>query len=438
MRETPFDHFLVDSIINEFNLPDFSRVTIRETVGIANEIEKQTGKKMARMEMGVPGLPASQIGVKAEIEALQNGVASVYPPLEGIPAFKEQASRFVKAYIGVEVPPTCCTPVVGSMQGTIACFMTARQLSSEKTTVLFIDPGFPVQKQQLVMLDTPYESFDAFHYRGEALREELERHLSKGHISALIYSNPNNPAWFCLQESELQIIGELATKYDVIVLEDLAYFAMDFRKDLSRPFQAPFQSSVARYTDNYVLLISGSKAFSYAGQRIGFLAVSQKLNYREFPGLAQRYGNGEFGQALVGRMLYGLSAGTSHSAQYAMTALMKAACDNEFNFLNEVGIYGLRANKAKKCFLDNGFSIVYDNDLGEEIADGFYFTVAYPGFKGSDLMRELLFYGISTIALNTTGSNEEGLRICTSFVKEDQFAEMQKNLEIFKENHQTK
>jgi aspartate/methionine/tyrosine aminotransferase len=435
MKETPFDHLLVESVINEFNINDFSRVTIREMVGMANEIEKRSGKKMARMEMGVPGLPASAIGVEAEIEALKQGVASVYPPLEGVPAFKEQASRFVKAFIDVDVPEHCCTPVVGSMQGTIACFMTARQLSPEKTTVLFIDPGFPVQKQQLVMLDTPYESFDAFHFRGEALREELERHLSKGHISALIYSNPNNPAWFCLQESELQIIGELASKYDVVVLEDLAYFAMDFRKDLSKPFQAPFQATVARYTDNYVLLISGSKAFSYAGQRIGFLAVSEKLNARSYPGLAKRYGNGAFGHALVARMLYGLSAGTSHSAQYAMTALMKAACDGKFDFLSEVSVYGKRAHIAKKCFTENGFSIVYDNDLGEEIADGFYFTVSYPGFKGSELMRELLFYGVSAIALDTTGSEEEGLRICTSFIKDEQLIDLRIHLEQFQQNN---
>jgi aspartate/methionine/tyrosine aminotransferase len=435
MKITPFDRAVVEAVINEYNLPDFSRATIREMVGMANEIEKRTGRKMARMEMGVPGLPASQIGVEAEIEALRKGVASVYPPLEGIQPFKEEASRFVKAFIGLDVPPSCCTPVVGSMQGTIACFMTCRQLTPEKNTMLFIDPGFPVQKQQLVMLDTPYESFDAYHFRGEALREELERHLSKGTIAALIYSNPNNPAWFCLQESELQIIGELATKYDVLVLEDLAYFAMDFRKDLSTPFKAPFQASVGRYTDNYVLLISGSKAFSYAGQRIGFLAVSEKLNHRVYPGLEKRYGNGEFGNALVCRMLYGLSAGTSHSAQYAMAALMKAACDSELDFLREVSIYGRRANIAKKCFTDNGFSILYDNDLGEDIADGFYFTVSYPGLKGSELMRELLFYGISAIALDTTGSNEEGLRICTSFVQEEQFPEMQKNLESFRENH---
>jgi aspartate/methionine/tyrosine aminotransferase len=435
MKATPFDHTVVEAVIERYHLPDFSRATIREMVGMANDIEQRTGKKMARMEMGVPGLSASRIGVDAEIQALQNGVASIYPPLEGIPAFKEQAARFVEAFIGVQIPPHCCTPVVGSMQGTIACFMTCRQLDPKKDTILFIDPGFPVQKQQLAMLDIPYVSFDAYHFRGEALRVELERHLSQGNISAIVYSNPNNPAWFCLQESELQAIGELATRYNAIVLEDLAYFAMDFRKDLGTPFVPPFQSTVARYTDNYVLLISGSKAFSYAGQRIGFVAVSETLNERPFPGLVQRYGNGAFGHVLVAKMLYGLSAGTCHSTQYAMAALMKAACDGDFNFVEEIAVYGRRAAIAKKHFLDNGFHIVYDNDLGEDIADGFYFTVGYPGFTGGELMRELLFYGISAIALDTTGSREEGLRICTSFVREEELEAMREHLAVFRENH---
>ena len=95
----------------------------------------------------------------------------------------------------------------------------------------------------------------------EKTERETGKLSEKGNISAIIYSNPNNPSWICLKEEELRIIGELATLYDVIVLEDLAYFAMDFRQDLSKPYQPPFQPSVAHYTDNYVLLISGSKAF---------------------------------------------------------------------------------------------------------------------------------------------------------------------------------
>ena len=435
MKETPIDYSVVQEVINEFNLPDFGKATIREVVGMTNQIEKRSGKRFIRMEMGVPGLPASRIGVQAEIESLQNGVASIYPPLDGIPEIKKQASRFVKAFIDVDVPASCCTPVTGSMQGTMASFITCSQRDKDKNTILFIDPGFPVQKQQLIMLKCPFESFDVYNYRGEALREKLEEQLSKGNISALIYSNPNNPAWFCLQDSELKIIGELANKYDVIVLEDLAYFAMDFRKDLSTPFKAPFQPTVAHYTDNYILLVSGSKAFSYAGQRIGYTAISKKLFNRIFPDLQEQYGTGGFGNIFVNRVLYSLSSGTSHSAQYAMAAMLKAACDGRFNFLNDVREYGRRAEKVKKYFLDNGFHIVYDNDLGETLADGFYFTITYPGMTGGELMKELLFYGISSISLETTGSDQQGLRVCTSFIKDDQYEDMKYRLECFKANH---
>ena len=93
-------------------------------------------------------------------------------------------------------------------------------------------------------------------------------------MSSLIYSNPNNPTWICLTEEELSIIGELCRKYDVIAIEDLAYFGMDFRKDYLNPGEPPFQPTVARYTDDYVLLISSSKIFSYAGQRIAIMAIS--------------------------------------------------------------------------------------------------------------------------------------------------------------------
>ena len=53
-------------------------------------------------------------------------------------------------------------------------------------------------------------------------------------------------------------------KYDVIVMEDLAYFCMDFRRDLGHPFEPPYPPTVAHYTDNYILMLSSSKIFSYA------------------------------------------------------------------------------------------------------------------------------------------------------------------------------
>ncbi len=433
--ETPIKKEIVDGLINDLGIQDFAKATIREVKQVAAMAEKASGVEFIKMEMGIPGLPAAQVGVDAQVKALQDGIAHSYPDIQGLPELKQQASRFVKAFIDVDIKPEGCVPVCGSMQGTFASFLTCSQADKRKDTVLFIDPGFPVQKMQLQVQGVKYETFDVYDYRGEKLRSKLESYLSKGNICAIVYSNPNNPSWICFNDDELRIIGELATRYDTIVMEDLAYFAMDFRRDLSRPFEPPYQPSVAHYTDNYILLISGSKAFSYAGERIGVTCISDKLFHRHYDDLSARYEGLPFGLVFSTRMLYALSSGTSHSAQYAMAAMLGAASDGKYNFRNEIKVYGERAHKLKEIFCRHNFHIVYDRDLDQPIADGFYFTIGYKGMTSGELARELMYYGVSAICLITTGSHQEGLRVCTSFIEDHQYAQLEERMKLFAENN---
>lgn len=437
MRPTPINKELIDNTIREHGIQDFAKATIREVKGVAAHAEKESGVEFIKMEMGIPGLPAAQVGVDAQIKSLQDGIAHSYPDIQGLPALKEAASEFVKAFIGVDINPEGCVPVCGSMQGTFASFLTCSQADKKKDTVLFIDPGFPVQKMQLQVQGTKYETFDVYNFRGEKLGPKLESYLTNGNICAIVYSNPNNPSWICMTDDELRTIGSLATKYDCIIMEDLAYFAMDFRRDI-RPFQKPYQPSVANYTDNYILLISGSKAFSYAGERIGVTCISDKLFHRHYHDLAERYEELPFGPVFSTRMLYALSSGTSHSAQYAMAAMLKAAAEGKFDFRSEIKIYGDRAHKLKEIFTRHNFYIVYDKDLDQPIADGFYFTIGYPGMTSGELAHELMYYGVSAICLVTTGSEQEGLRVCTSFIRDEQYAALEERMAIFAENNPVK
>lgn len=437
MRPTPINKELIDNTIREHGIQDFAKATIREVKGVAAHAEKESGVEFIKMEMGIPGLPAAQVGVDAQIKSLQDGIAHSYPDIQGLPALKEAASEFVKAFIGVDINPEGCVPVCGSMQGTFASFLTCSQADKKKDTVLFIDPGFPVQKMQLQVQGTKYETFDVYNFRGEKLGPKLESYLTNGNICAIVYSNPNNPSWICMTDDELRTIGSLATKYDCIIMEDLAYFAMDFRRDI-RPFQKPYQPSVANYTDNYILLISGSKAFSYAGERIGVTCISDKLFHRHYHDLAERYEGLPFGPVFSTRMLYALSSGTSHSAQYAMAAMQKAAAEGKFDFRSEIKIYGDRAHKLKEIFTRHNFYIVYDKDLDQPIADGFYFTIGYPGMTSGELAHELMYYGVSAICLVTTGSEQEGLRVCTSFIRDEQYAALEERMSIFAENNPVK
>ncbi|MFA5328026.1 MAG: pyridoxal phosphate-dependent aminotransferase [Prolixibacteraceae bacterium] len=434
MENTPVKQEIVQKYINQLQIKDLGRASIREIVALINYIEEGSQVRFIRMEMGVPGLPPAKVGVEAEIKALESGVASVYPMMDGIKPLKYEASRFIKMFMDIDVAPAGCIPTTGSMQGTYAALLVAGNVYKQKDTTLFLDPGFPVQKQQMIVMGHKYQTFDVFEFRGAKLRAKLESILEKGNINSMVYSNPNNPSWICFTEEELQIIGELASKYDVIVMEDLAYFGMDFRKDLYTPGKPPYQPTVAKYTDNYVLFISSSKIFSYAGQRGAIMAISNSLWNRSYEDLGTRFGHDTFGFTIVMQVLYALSSGITHSTQHALAAMFKAASDGEFNFIEDVKEYGRKAKIMKDLFLENGFQVVYEKDGEEPIADGFYFTIGYPGMTGGELLGNLLNYGISAITLKNTGSEKEGLRACVSHVNRDQFEDLENRLRLFHQN----
>ena len=431
-----FSEEAVARAVEELHIANLSHATIGEVLLVAQYLEKTTGIPFIRMDQGSPGLPVNQRGVEAEKAALDRGVGSQYPAAAGVAELKYEASRFVKAFLDIDISAGSCIPTVGSVAGSFGSFIACTQRIAGKNKVLFIDPGFPIQKSQLRVIGAQWVEFDIYNYRGEKLRAKLESMLSAGDIAAIVYSNPNNPAWICLEEEELQIIGELATRYDVIVMEDMAYFCMDFRRDMGHPFEPPYPPTVARYTDNYILMLSSSKIFSYAGQRMALLCISDALYERHYPALAERYNDaGVFGQTLVASILYMITSGCTASTQYAYAEMLRLSTEGEINFVEDTREYAVRAERMKRIFTDNGFHIVYDNDATERVGDGFFFTIGYGQMSGGDLLKELLYYGVSSISLSTTGSEQQGVRACTSRMREELYPIMEERMRAFKEDH---
>lgn len=432
---------VIDDYLKEIEVSDLNKASIRQVLATVNNAEQVTGTEFIHFEMGVPGILPSAVGIKAQKEALDRGVASQYPNIEGIPEIKTQASRFVKAFLDTDIQPRHCTPTCGSMQGTFAAFLLCSQIDPAKDTILYLDPSFPVQKMQADVLGVKHESFDVADFRGDKLGPKLETYLRKGNICCVVYSNPNNPSWMCLTDSEVRTIGELADKYDTIILEDLAYLTMDFRRaGLGIPFEPPFQVTVSHYTDNCIIMLSGSKIFSYAGERIAVACISDKLYERSFETLRQRYNISRFGAVYAYDMLYTMSSGVTHSVQCAMAAMLKAAVDGEYNFRADISEYARRTEFIKGALLRNGFNITYDKDLEENVSDGFFFTFGYTlpdgtMMEGGRLLHELLWFGISGITLISTGSCRQGLRGCSSCIRDDQFPVLEERLRLFNEAH---
>ncbi|MBC8256728.1 MAG: pyridoxal phosphate-dependent aminotransferase [Candidatus Marinimicrobia bacterium] len=425
----PLDSDFLKNCLNDWEV-DLTHVSIRELNRLVDELSDHFDVEFLRFEFGIPGLPPNKIGPEEEIRILQNNprIPSTYPPFDGISRLKEAASNFIKKFLNIDVPPKSCVPTVGAMHSGFICQAIAGRKCPETNTILFLDPGFPVNKLQTKFLGLQEQSIDLFDCRGDALIDKIEEIFSTGKIGGLLWSSPNNPTWVCLKESELEGIGNLLTKYDVIGIEDAAYFGMDYRQDYSQPGVQPFIPTIARYTGNYFLTISSSKIFSYAGQRIAMTVISPDLMEKRYKNLRQYFDTERVGHAFVHGGIYPTTAGVPQTPQHALAALFEAACIGDYNFLKEVKVYSQLAAKIKIVFQKYDFDLVYDKDMDEPISDGFYFTISRPGMTCAELLFQMLRYGMAGIPLSTTGSTREGIRICVSIIRESQLSEMENRL----------
>ena len=93
----------------------------------------------------------------------------------------------------------------------------------------------------------------------------------------------------------------------------------------------------------------------------------------------------------------------------------------------------LPCGKARFSLFFNG--IVYDRDVTQDVGDGFFFTIGYGNMTGGELLLELLHYGVSSISLSTTGSLQQGVRACTSRMRNELYDVLQERMKAFHEDH---
>ena len=107
----------------EMKVADLQNATIGDVLLVASRLEEQTGIPFIRMDQGSPGLPANKVGIEAEKRALDAGLGAQYPAAAGVPELKEAASRFVKAFIDIDISPRACVPTTGSVAASFGAFI---------------------------------------------------------------------------------------------------------------------------------------------------------------------------------------------------------------------------------------------------------------------------------------------------------------------------
>ncbi len=411
---------------------DLTRCGLEELWASIDILERELGVKFLRMDFGVPGLRPSSLALTAQTAALTGSVIpSQYPPSDGIPLLKSAASQFLNRFLAVEAPPECVLPTCGATQGAFIAQAVAARRYENMNEILFLEPGYPPMKAQARFLGNKSIGIDLYDHRGDRLIDAIESAVrEKGSIGAISWSSPNNPTWNVLTEEELKGIARICDGWDIIAIEDAAYFGMVTRTEADRPSR-----TVAQFTDNYFLLLSASKMLSYAGERIGVLAASQQMMRRRYDGLEPTFGTKEVGAALK-RTIFNLTAGAPHSAQYAVAALLEAINAGKYDLDRSLAAYSQRAKQIKRVLIDNGFYLIYESAECSTSGDGFYLTFGYPGFDAMRLLKELLYYGVTALPLQLFGSSRsDGLRACVALIDQQNLSVLAERITRFRRDH---
>lgn len=102
----------------------------------------------------------------------------------------------------------------------------------------------------------------AFHFDAD----QLEDAVKQEGVKALILCNPSNPCGRVFTKEELQIIAELAIRYDIYVITDEVYEHIIYR-----PNQHTYIAALPGMRERTIICNSLSKTYSITGWRLGYV-----------------------------------------------------------------------------------------------------------------------------------------------------------------------
>ena len=101
---------------------------------------------------------------------------------------------------------------------------------------------------------------------------ELEKAISTEGVKAIIVCNPSNPCGKVFTKEELEVIADLAKKYDIYVITDEVYEHI-----LYKPNVHTYMAALPGMRERTITCNSLSKTYSITGWRLGFVIASPQI-----------------------------------------------------------------------------------------------------------------------------------------------------------------
>lgn len=228
------------------------------------------GVDVIDLGVGDPDFSPPQIAVDALVEALRDPAMSRYGFQQGLPAFRESVSAYMKRRFGIDMDPVEeVLPLIGSKEGLAHL---ALGILNPGDVCVIPDPGYPAYIGGGTFAGADLELYP--------LREDQDFLLELETIGAarlaktrLVYLNyPNNPTGAIAPRDYLKRIIDLCSRYGIILAYDNPYCELTYDG-----YVAPSIFEIEGAREVAVEFHSFSKSFGMTGWRLAWACGSMDL-----------------------------------------------------------------------------------------------------------------------------------------------------------------
>jgi N-succinyldiaminopimelate aminotransferase len=200
-------------------------------------------------------------------KAISDGV-NQYPPGNGLPVLRNAISEHQERFYGIEVDPD--TEVLATAGATEALAATILALTNEGDEVVTLEPfydayGAIINYARATHVTVPLRAPD-FQPNHDDIRAAFS-----GRTRLIILNSPHNPTGSVLDRETLELVVELAHKYDALIVTDEVYEHITFGHE-----HVPIASLPGAF-DRTISISSGGKTFNTTGWKIGWITAPQPI-----------------------------------------------------------------------------------------------------------------------------------------------------------------
>jgi N-succinyldiaminopimelate aminotransferase len=200
-------------------------------------------------------------------KAISEG-ANQYPPGNGFPVLRNAISEHQERFYGIKVDPD--TEVLATAGATEALAATILALTNEGDEVITLEPFYDAYGAMINYARATHVTVSLRAPNFQPDHDDIRAAFS-GRTRLIILNSPHNPTGSVLDRETLELIVELAHKYDALIVTDEVYEHITFGHE-----HIPIASLPGAF-DRTISISSGGKTFNTTGWKIGWITAPQPI-----------------------------------------------------------------------------------------------------------------------------------------------------------------